>query len=139
MLVIQVGPYHLELERLPNGLWTGSESKPDGREQFVGALVEDAGVSRQRDWTALKIGERGVRRVMYGRRDGRLDERDPFDPSFRAKGHWMAEHGNLTISVDEWTLEAGLWRQGIYVGVERSTQPDQGFAVVCVRETPRHW
>ena len=102
----------------------------------MGAVIDRAVLSGGQDWTALKIGEFGVRRVVFAEAGGELVEHDPFNPDYWGRGHWELERNRVRIWVKEWTLVAELWKPGIYVGYEHSSHPRQGFAVVCVRAAP---
>lgn len=134
ILRIDVGQFRLALEPHPRGIWTGVEHSDEGAETFVAAIVDPRPVASGQSWTGLKLGEHGVRRVVHAEPDGRLKERDPFDPGAAWEGSWALDPEGLHVRVDRWSLFATPWSSGVFVGVERSDGPEQGFAVVRVRE-----
>lgn len=132
-LRIIVRGYHLMLARGRLGVLTGDEHYGEDTEPFVGGVVESRPIRPGEAWLGLKLGERGVRRVVYADGGGRVTELDPFAPSFVNQGTWELDD-ELRILVGGWSLAATEWRPGIYLGVEHSDESDQGFAVVRIHD-----
>lgn len=138
-LHVRVGDFHLGMNPRLDGIWVGSETGPDGTAPFVGAIVDPRVPSLSNSWTGIKIGEHGVRRVVKAFAGGHLFEEDPFGDESKVEGQWNINVNGLQISVHEWSLTVTLrpaWTPGVWLGVERSSNPDQRFAVVRVRTPP---
>lgn len=132
-LYIVVGGYSLVLREGAHGILGGKERYGDDSQPFIAAIVDPVPIERNQSWIGLKIGERGVARVIVADRSGSLLERDPFRPDPPWSGRWSVDGRLLTISVDDWELNASRLKPGIYVGSELSPiDPEQGFAVVRV-------
>lgn len=138
-LHIHVGRFRLDLTATRDGTWVGRERGPDGSTRFLGVFVDPSVPAENEEWTGVKIGEHGVRRVFHAHADGRFVERDPFGRDPRREGRWRISSNGLLIEVDEWALMVDLWepwQRGVYLGSEHSTAPEQRFAVVRVRTAP---
>lgn len=133
-LRIVVRGFNLLLQPNLNGTWTGFEQYANESEAFMGAILDPEPLTPGTEWVGLKLGERGVRRVLAASADGHLKESDSFEPEWQWNGHWSVDDGDLQIDVESrWMLAAEQWRPGIFLGVEKSDEGEQGFAVIRAR------
>lgn len=135
-LRVVVGGYHLTLEPDDRGLWSGIEQYADDFQHFIGGVVEPRLIRTGERWTGLKLGERGVHRVIAAEPAGRLVEWNPFHRAFEGDGEWRVDGTTLCVTVGKWSLVARPWIPGVLLGLETSDEPDQGFAVVRIRNSP---